>query len=307
MGEARPPRIGVSLVFLGLLFLFFPSFASAQPQAANGYVGSDTCLACHAPLKEAFDQTRHAKVFTEHNARTPLMLRGCEACHGPGKAHVDAGGGRGVGGLVTFRRETQEAVEKENAICLTCHEKGKRLYWQGSPHEGRDVGCTSCHQVMRRTSEKALLAKATEVDTCAQCHLTRRSQTVRNAHMPLREGKMTCSSCHNPHGTITRALLPVDSPNDNCYRCHADKRGPFLWEHFPVAENCINCHDPHGGVREKMLKLSLPRLCHQCHIESRHPTEARLPTNKFVIGRACLQCHANIHGSNHPSGFAFTR
>jgi DmsE family decaheme c-type cytochrome len=160
---------------------------------------------------------------------------------------------------------------------------------------------------MRRTSEKALLAKATEIDTCAQCHLTRRSQTFRNAHMPLREGKMTCTSCHNPHGTVTRALLPVDSPNDNCYRCHADKRGPFLWEHAPVTENCMNCHDPHGGVRDKMLKLSPPRVCQQCHIETRHPTEARLPTNKFVIGRACLQCHANIHGSNHPSGFAFTR
>ncbi|HEV8663176.1 MAG TPA: DmsE family decaheme c-type cytochrome [Candidatus Methylomirabilis sp.] len=307
MREAPPPGLRASLLLLGLLFLSLPSVAAAQPQAPNGYVGSDTCLTCHEPLKDAFAKTMHAKVFTEQNARTPLMLRGCEACHGPGKAHVEAGGGKGVGGLTTFRRETAEAVEKENAVCLTCHEKGKRLYWQGSPHEGRDVGCTSCHQVMQRTSEKALLAKASEIDTCAQCHLTRRSQTFRNAHMPLREGKMTCTSCHNPHGTVSKALLPVDSPNDNCYRCHADKRGPFLWEHAPVAENCMNCHDPHGGVRDKMLKLSPPRVCQQCHVESRHPTEARLPTNKFVIGRACLQCHQNIHGSNHPSGFAFTR
>jgi DmsE family decaheme c-type cytochrome len=307
MGEERAPSVGVSLALLGLLFLFFLPVAAAQPQAPNGYVGSDTCLTCHEPLKEAFAQTMHSKVFTQQNARTPLMLRGCEACHGPGKTHVEAGGGRGVGDLVTFRRETAESVEKENAVCLTCHEKGRRLYWQGSPHEGRDLGCTTCHQVMQRTSERALLAKATEIETCSQCHLTRRSQTFRNAHMPLREGKMTCTSCHNPHGTITKALLPVDSSNDNCYRCHADKRGPFLWEHAPVAENCMNCHDPHGGVRDKMLKVSPPRLCHQCHVESRHPTEARLPTNKFVIGRACLQCHANIHGSNHPSGFALTR
>ncbi len=306
MREARVAALGVSLL-LGLLFLFFPSFAVAQPQVPNGYMGSDVCLTCHEPLKEAFAQTRHAKVFTEQNARTPLMLRGCEACHGQGKSHVEAGGGRGVGDLTAFRRQTPEAVEKENAICLTCHEKGRRLYWQGSPHEGRDVGCTACHQVMQRTSDRALLAKATEIETCAQCHLTRRSQTFRNAHMPLREGKMTCTSCHNPHGTVTKALLPVDSPNDNCYRCHADKRGPFLWEHAPVSENCMNCHDPHGGVRDKMLKLSLPRLCQQCHVETRHPTEARLPTNKFVISRACAQCHQNIHGSNHPSGFAFTR
>jgi DmsE family decaheme c-type cytochrome len=306
MRAARALGLGVSLL-LGLLFLLVPPSAAAQPQAGNAYAGSDLCLTCHEPLKEAFAKTLHAKVFTEQNARTPLMLRGCVACQGGGMAQVVAGGGMGVGDLVTFRRETPETVAKENAVCLTCHEKGRRLYWQGSPHEGRDVGCTTCHQVMQRTSERALLAKATEIETCAQCHLTRRSQTFRNAHMPLREGKMTCTSCHNPHGTITKALLPVDSPNDNCYRCHADKRGPFLWEHAPVAENCMNCHDPHGGVRDKMLKLSLPRLCQQCHVETRHPTEARLPTNKLVISRACAQCHANIHGSNHPSGFAFTR
>ena len=306
MREARVPGLRVSLL-LGLLFLFFPSFAAAQPQVPNGYVGSDTCLTCHEPLKEAFAQTPHAKVFTQQNARTPLMLRGCEACHGQGKAHVEAGGGRGVGDLTTFRRETPEAIARENAVCLTCHEKGQRLYWQGGPHESRDVACTNCHRLMEKVSDRFQLAKASQIDTCAQCHLTRRSQTFRNAHMPLREGKMTCTSCHNPHGTITKALLRTDSPNDTCYRCHADKRGPFLWEHPPVSESCMNCHEPHGGVRDKMLKVSPPRLCQQCHVESRHPTEARLPTNKFVIGRACLQCHANVHGSNHPSGFAFTR
>jgi DmsE family decaheme c-type cytochrome len=209
--------------------------------------------------------------------------------------------------MIPFRGGTPEAIAQENATCLTCHEKGKRTYWQGSPHESRDVACTSCHKVMEKVSDRFQLAKADQIQVCAQCHLVRRSQTFRNAHMPLREGKMTCTSCHNPHGTITKALLPEDSINDNCYRCHADKRGPFLWEHAPVLESCVNCHDPHGGVRDKMLKLTLPRLCQQCHIESRHPTEARLPTNKFVIGRACVQCHANIHGSNHPSGFAFTR
>ncbi len=297
-------------LLLAVSFLAPTAAAAAQqesPSAPTEYAGTDVCLTCHEQVQHAFARTTHAKVFTEKNARTPLMLRGCEACHGPGKAHAEAGGDKGVGNLVTFRRETPEATARENAVCLTCHEKGRRVYWQGSPHEGRDIGCTSCHVVMRRASDRALLARAEETDVCAQCHLVRRSQTFRNAHMPLREGKMTCTSCHNPHGTVTKALLPTDSPNDTCYRCHAEKRGPFLWEHAPVSENCLNCHDPHGTVRDKMLKLSLPRLCQQCHVETLHPTEARLPTNKFVIGRACVQCHANIHGSNHPSGFAFTR
>ena len=283
--------------------------AAAEPAAApsDGYAGTEVCLACHQDHQHDFAQTMHAKVFTEKNARTPLMLRGCEACHGPGKAHAEAGGGKGVGGLVSFRRESPDAIRQEDSVCLTCHENGRRLYWQGSAHEGRDVGCTSCHRLMHKLSDRAQLAKPTEPEVCAQCHLTRRSQMFRNAHMPLREGKMTCTSCHNPHGTVTKALLPTDSANDLCYSCHAEKRGPFLWEHAPVAENCMNCHEPHGGVREKMLKLSLPRLCQQCHVPTRHPTEARLPTNKFVIGSSCVQCHAAIHGSNHPSGHTLTR
>jgi DmsE family decaheme c-type cytochrome len=109
------------------------------------------------------------------------------------------------------------------------------------------------------------------------------------------------------HGSVTVALINQETVNDNCYSCHAEKRGPFLWEHAPVNENCLDCHDPHGSARQAMLRLNPPRLCQQCHIETLHPTEARLPTNRFVIGRSCMNCHTNVHGSNHPSGFGFTR
>jgi len=121
---------------------------------------------------------------------------------------------------------------------------------------------------------------------------------------------MTCTSCHNPHGTVTPSLLKEVSLNNTCFNCHAEKRGPFLWTHPPVSENCANCHDPHGSNHESMLKVAKPRLCQQCHIETRHPTNPYgrdTGSLKYVMGRSCVSCHANIHGSNHPSGFAFTR
>ena len=165
---------------------------------------------------------------------------------------------------------------------------------------------------MEDASPKFQLAKATEIETCGQCHLERRAQQMRSSHMPLREGKMTCTSCHNPHGGVTQHNLKAMSTNDTCFTCHAEKRGPFLWEHAPVTESCTNCHDPHGSNHEKMLKLAKPRLCQQCHVETRHPTrpygqESSASNFKFILGRQCLSCHVNIHGSNHPSGFAFTR
>ena len=190
------------------------------------------------------------------NKKTPGKFE-CENCHGPGSLHVKAGGGRGVGGIISFRPDdTSRSAEENNAICLGCHQKGDRTYWDGSTHESRGLQCSNCHTVMRNVSLKHNTKTAWEPETCFQCHKDRRAQLYRSSHMPLREGKMVCSDCHNPHGSVTEALLRENSINDNCYKCHAEKRGPFLHEHLPVRENCTNCHMPHGSVNQKLLKIS---------------------------------------------------
>ncbi|HEU5323211.1 MAG TPA: DmsE family decaheme c-type cytochrome [Methylomirabilota bacterium] len=281
----------------------------APPPSSDAYVGAETCKGCHEEAYNKFAHTKMGRIFLKHprDARERLA---CENCHGPGKAHAEAGGGKGVGGMITFARNDPTPVARRNETCLTCHTKGNRLFWSGSAHEARDVACTNCHTIMTDVTPRAQLAKPTEIETCGTCHLRQRAQQLRSSHMPLREGKMTCTSCHNPHGSVTPALLKEPSPNDTCFTCHAEKRGPFLWEHAPVVESCANCHEPHGSNHEKMLKVAKPRLCQQCHVESRHPTNPyglNTPSLKFVLGRACVSCHTNIHGSNHPSGFAFTR
>jgi DmsE family decaheme c-type cytochrome len=225
---------------------------------------------------------------------------------------VDAGGGKGKGGLITFAKNDKTPVEKRNEVCLGCHTKGARLFWQGSAHESRDVACTNCHKIMEQVSTKAQLAKETEIETCGTCHPQKRAQTMRSSHMPLREGKMTCTSCHNPHGTVTQSLLKENGLNETCYTCHAEKRGPVLHTHPPVQENCANCHDPHGSNHEKMLKVAKPRLCQQCHQPGPHGSsftsgKGDQATLRFEMGRQCVQCHQLIHGSNHPGGRFFTR
>ena len=281
--------------------------AAVQKEFAGQYAGDALCVRCHANATAKYQLTRHARLLSPELGKSDLERKGCESCHGPGKAHAYSGGGRGVGGMITFREKGRDAVQRGNDACLQCHQTDRRDYWDGSEHANRNIACAQCHTLMERKSPTGQLSARTQVELCGKCHQTKRAQMYRNAHMPVREGKMDCSSCHNPHGSQTKAMLLGDSPNDTCYKCHAEKRGPFMWEHPVVGENCMACHDPHGSVRSKMLKLDPPRLCQQCHIEVLHPTEARLPANKFVIGRACLQCHAMIHGSNHPSGQSFTR
>ena len=106
---------------------------------------------------------------------------------------------------------------------------------------------------MAKFCAQGLERKPAIAEACYGCHQQQRLQFNKQSHMPLPEGKMTCTDCHNPHGSTTQSLLKAETVNDTCYQCHAEKRGPFLWEHAPVRENCLNCHNPHGSNHEYLL------------------------------------------------------
>jgi DmsE family decaheme c-type cytochrome len=270
--------------------------APAGPPVDAHFVGDKVCSTCHAGHAEAFSKTLMGRI-----GKTQQGKFACENCHGAGSQHVKLGGGRGVGGIISFRADDlSRKVQDNNAICLTCHERGDRTYWSGSTHEVRNVACTDCHTIMKVVSQKFALKTVFEPETCFQCHKDRRAQMARSSHMPLREGKMVCSDCHQPHGTANEAMLRTATINDTCYKCHAEKRGPFLFEHTPVRENCLNCHDAHGSINEAMLKVSRPRLCTECHGFGHGPSGG--PNSYQIMGRACNNCHTQIHGTNSPSG-----
>ena len=92
---------------------------------------------------------------------------------------------------------------------------------------------------------------------------------------------MACSDCHNPHGSAGPKLLAKNTVNETCYTCHAEKRGPFLWEHQPVNEDCTNCHTPHGSNITPLLKSRPPFLCDECH-DGPHNSQA--PYGTAVAG-----------------------
>jgi DmsE family decaheme c-type cytochrome len=288
--------------------------AAVPPKGASGkrssapvdahFIGSQACATCHSPLIAEFKKTLMGKIGGTQKGKFE-----CENCHGPGSAHVKAGGGRGVGGILSFGNDDPRTVDERNGICLACHQKGERNYWAGSVHETRGVACTNCHSVMKDVSRKHNLKTEVEAETCFQCHQLKRAQMQYSSHMPIREGKLTCSSCHNPHGTVTDKLIRQASVNDNCYSCHAEKRGPFTWEHAPVRESCLNCHTPHGSNYENLLVVARPRLCNECHSVAHSPTTGGFgaPITAYVLGRGCGNCHSNIHGTNARNGQYFLR
>lgn len=283
--------------------------ASAGPATTaqtSGFVGDETCATCHDSEAAGLHRSLHGK---SQNSKTPAAKAGqsCETCHGPGQAHVD------TGDKTKIRRFAAMSARQANDACLSCHNKGSHIGWQGSMHDARNVSCVSCHSVHSPKSEKAQLKTATAVQTCESCHKQEAMKIKKSGHMPLREGKMDCTSCHSPHGsTNVRMLKTGNTLNESCASCHTEKRGPFMWEHTAGKENCASCHDPHGSNNDRMLVAKAPMLCQRCHVSSRHPATmydgAQLSAaSNRMVGRGCVNCHSQIHGSNHPAGNFFLR
>jgi DmsE family decaheme c-type cytochrome len=280
-----------------------PSKAKASSPAAT-YVGEDTCITCHSAQTEGYDKTAHHRAT---DPRTPAAAKSCETCHGPGSEHV-----ADPVSVQVKNFKTAKSADA-NAVCTTCHNRGEHALWDTSTHALRGVACTSCHSIHAAESAKGQLKKKTQIELCAQCHRDKVAKLQMVGHMPVREGKMECSSCHNTHGSTNAKMLRVgDSVTELCTSCHAEKRGPYLWEHAPTREGCTTCHDPHGSNNERMLVAKLPMLCQRCHVSSRHPptiydqTQLNKESNR-LLSRACVNCHAAIHGSNHPAGNFFLR
>ncbi len=230
-------------------------------------------------------QTPHAAIADE---RTPFAEGLCLTCHG---ADMD----------MLFNPE-EETSERLNQPCLSCHEEGARRHWRGSTHAFSGMACIDCH-AMHNTRPK-LLKTDTQLELCSTCHLDRRADFKKTSHHPIPEGLMQCTDCHNPHGSAGEKKLIAMTINETCYSCHAEKRGPVMWQHAPVQENCTYCHDPHGSMHRPLLISRPPFLCQQCHLGTHSSTALTASHQDFRIqGRSCLNCHNQVHGSNHPRGY----
>ena len=305
------------------LFCFTASVAQAgEPDAS--LQGDKVCTRCH-------DETESRPVLaiykTAHGVKADSRTPGCQSCHGPSEAHVTNPRGTSTRPPVDvdFNPRGGSAPALLAQTCLTCHQNGQRTHWDGSEHEHNGLVCTSCHEI--HTHGDRVLNKVSQPEVCFTCHTAQHAQFHRVSTHPVVAGEMGCSDCHNPHGSVGPHLMVKNSVNETCYTCHADRRGPFLWEHSPVAEDCTNCHTPHGSNNGPLLKARTPWLCQECHTSDHSGpmnSGANLPNGNATTiggllplgnqaprsqmnGRNCLSCHALIHGSNHPAGARFSK
>lgn len=276
---------------------------------------ADECLSCHnADNMLVIFETAHGQ---QVDPNSPMANQQCESCHGTSDTHSDRQLGSGAHKpKISFDRDS--SASNMNQPCLTCHEKGSMPLWQDSAHDRDEVSCINCHNI--HTLNDPVSLQNSQARVCFTCHRDIESDSRKPSTHPLNVrhrgqfAAMTCSDCHNPHGSAHDNDLNKISTSEVCTGCHADYRGPFLFEHAPVSEDCGLCHNPHGSVHQSMLMRPANQMCQSCHSQRGHPslsyTADGLPSGNpsaMILQGGCMNCHNQVHGSNHPSGYKLMR
>ncbi len=275
-----------------------------EDDALPSLLGTSNALNANAPYicyKCHCDMAQYQQIAGPHQICGPNGFN-CTTCH-------DSHG-------KTYPRSRKE-------LCLECHSAGSpTMAFHSSIHNAAGVACTDCHNPHPRTDvpqvvnishtnvkrQQRLMMSVGDPEVCYKCHPQIYGKNALPSHHPIKEGKMVCSDCHDGHGQ-GEGNLKADRVNDLCWKCHADKQGPFVYEHPPVTENCAICHDPHGSVANNLLRQPATFLCLRCHTGHQHHHGGGGAAGNNIDGNLdnslgfytdCTICHTQIHGSDTP-------
>ncbi len=264
------------------------SSAAIPEETAAAGAGARECTSCH----DESDVTVHS-----HHSE-------CLACHTDAAAHSKAS------------RKVMPAKTITSEACLSCHATGKghakdanRMNFAFSEHNKAGVRCSDCHGIHEPKMGKEANIGDLKMDKssrlCVTCHQEVLARFNMPSHHPLKEGAVSCTSCHNQHDSKQTTLA---GKTELCTKCHQAVRGPHVFEHPPVVEDCGNCHNPHGTPNRRLVDVAQPMQCLQCHAlaNNRHGQTGSNATtaaalNQRISGavfRSCTACHGAIHGSS---------
>lgn len=247
------------------------------------------CAECHSTeLRKNYDaaNNRYATTWAEIDVA-------CEACHGPGSAHVTWANQRATA--------SSKGQDRDNGLTVHFDERAG-VHWALDPATGNAKRSTP------RTSAK-------ELETCGMCHSRsakiaepwRPGQSLLQTHLPslledglfeadgksldevynyapFRQSKMfmagvSCSDCHNPH-----SLKLVAEGNAVCEQCHDGEKFAAASHHHhqegSAGSRCVSCHMP--------IKTYM-------QVDPRHDHGFRVPrpdeSVRFGTSNACNDCH----------------
>ncbi len=241
------------------------------------------CQNCHGSQITAGWDNAAGKFATRYQT----LKINCESCHGPAREHIDIVSRPGF--------ETNAYVGMQPLATLT--------------KDGSVKLCLQCHATKEVLREDPYLPGASLEDYFSlklpvlgqnPYHVDGRirSFSYQGNHLfsdCYRNGSMTCTDCHDPHGNHYRDVFQRELvgrfDNRQCTSCHASKAGNTERHSHHKAgspgDSCVACHMPylqHPGVG---TQLQFARSDHSIPI----PRPAF--DQKLGIENACQRCHAN--------------
>ena len=264
------------------------------------------CASCHSTnLQKNYDLTSNSYATTWTDVDVS-----CEACHGPGSRHV------------AWAQAGKPPLSGADRMGLTAWLKPEdQGRWEMNPQTG----------IAHRTEKLVSM----EVDACAACHARRKEiakdpqpgTAFLDSYLPallepglyhadgqidgevyeygsfvqsrMYRAGVTCSNCHEPHGTTLRA-----EGNALCGQCHMPAKFDVPEHHHHQAGStgaqCVNCHmatktymivddrrDHSFRVPRPDLSVSIgtPNACTQCHRDRSADWAAQSVAGWFPGGR----------------------
>jgi len=235
-----------------------------------------TCDGCHS-----VDYNIHTRQVAEWNV-------GCERCHGPGSAHVEHATRGNI--LNPGRMDSVHASD----TCIQCHSQGRPLT---NPIEGKYYDWPVGYHVGLNLSDYWQLEdhKLGELTFThfpdGTAHKNRMQGNDFVQSVMYRRG-VTCSDCHDAHGTKNYAQLRKPA-SEICLDCHGpgSRNGPreaTLDEHThhkdgSAGSACVACHMP-------KIEAEIPGVFVSAHTFA-FITPAM--TDKYKIPNPCTSCHSD--------------
>lgn len=233
------------------------------------------CAECHAT---GFEKNYNAQTRTYQSRQVEIGV-GCEACHGPGSAHIDWVGGQSVsqglsdtGFLMSWGRGQTEAEIQQ---CASCHSR-REAHEQGNPLPGTPYHDAYNLALLRPGtyhSDGQILDEVYVYGSFLQSKMYRQGVGCMNCHEPhsveLRaDGNGVCTQCHSPAGNPefpTLALKDYDTPEHH---------------HHPEQSAGAQCKTCHMIERVYM------------GVDGRRDHSFRVPRPDLELGQdACTDCH----------------
>lgn len=303
--------------------------AGCHAPHGSGTKGMLTAAQQHAPFRERTCQACHRKSV---GARVRLQVeRGalCFACHSEVEASLANGSVHGAvrqGACVGchdphLAGEGKLLKAKGAALCFSCHLDIRARASSKGAHAPVTEGCDACHAPHRSDNPRQLTAKLP--DLCLTCHDATDKKLIAT-HLGADLGKLTCTSCHDPHGSPEKKLLASRSVHqpfregctschegaagklvengtkELCFACHGDLQealGKLKVAHPALAvSECVACHTPHASAQAKLIKAPGGGPCLACH-EDKGPGAGEVIHGVMdTIG--CTACHEAHGGAN---------